>query len=99
MHKQAGGIEGQIEDGASAENSAPLTLNEQAFLSTFLDSSLGDHLEPLLNDEVEYVPMPLLNSNLSWRTRTEFPNPLLKNFVADTDPEKYRYDEQVCCPF
>eukprot|EP00981_Chlorochromonas_danica_P013660 scaffold6634_cov229-Ochromonas_danica.AAC.4 len=100
VHKQAGETEDRIEDGASTENSTPLTLNEQAFLSTFLDSSFSDHLEPLLNDEVDFVPMPLLNSNMAWRKRTEFPNPLLRNFVADTDPDKYRYDEQGqrACP-
>jgi hypothetical protein len=41
------------------------------------------------------VPEELLDYNIPWRKTADFPDPLLKNFVPETAPERYSHLGQV----
>lgn len=42
-----------------------------------------------------FIPSEMLNYTIPWRTESEYPEPLLENFVPKTSTEYYRFDEQV----
>jgi hypothetical protein len=89
----------EIQEIAKMGDESALSSSEEALFSTLVDSNLADHIgdfgEEEKDEEPQNIPVEMLNYNESWRTTIEYPDPPIENFISDSRPDKYRFDQQV----
>eukprot|EP01035_Chromulina_nebulosa_P028600 gene28600-37796_t len=70
----------------------------------FIEHMKSFELNPEHNDDKDptqggggtstaYIPPGMLNYNLPWRTEDEFPDPSVEDFIPNTSPDKFRFDQ------
>ena len=83
------------EEVEGGDDSEQLTPGEEAYLSSALHSELAEHLDQF--DELPVMlPPSMLNYNMPWRKSLDSSEPEADNFIRDSDPQKQRFDKQVC---
>lgn len=95
LHEQ---IQIAEEADAEAQREEDLDLDwdpkELEFVEALTNQDFADHIEKYSPTPVYIPPSEALNHSMETRYKEEFEDPLMHKFIAETDPNRHRYDNQ-----
>lgn len=98
VHEMASNDREDFEENSQYNSDeAYMKVIKDPIVQQMIDPDLGRHLSEF---NETYIPEGLLNYNMPARKDSEFPHELLKDFVPNTAPEKFKFSEQGrrACP-